>query len=169
MCEYSHTWAIFIFLSSRGKTDTLKWLGILILENTTSLKVKVKSFSRIRLFATPGSSIHGTFQARALEWVAISFSRGSSWPRDRTQVSHIVGRHFTIWVTRELPTTSLKRSNWCVKQLPPPSWLRQVAAKKVITLFWQHRRRLYTWTSPDGQYRNHTDYILCSQRWRSSI
>ena len=37
------------------------------------------------------------------------------------------------------------------------------------TLFQQHKRRLYTWTSPDGQYRNQTDYILCSQRWRSSI
>ena len=37
------------------------------------------------------------------------------------------------------------------------------------TLFQQHRRRLYTWTSPDGQYRNQIDYILCSQRWRSSI
>ena len=36
-------------------------------------------------------------------------------------------------------------------------------------LFQQHKRRLYTWTSPDGQYRNQTDYILCSQRWRSSI
>ena len=37
------------------------------------------------------------------------------------------------------------------------------------TLFQQHKRRLYTWTSPDGQYCNQTDYILCSQRWRSSI
>ena len=36
-------------------------------------------------------------------------------------------------------------------------------------LFPQHKRRLYTWTSPDGQYQNHTDYILCSQRWKSSI
>ena len=33
----------------------------------------------------------------------------------------------------------------------------------------QHKRRLYTWTSPDGQHRNQIDYILCSQRWRSSI
>ena len=33
----------------------------------------------------------------------------------------------------------------------------------------QHKRRLYTWTSPDGQHRNQTDYIICSQRWRSSI
>ena len=37
------------------------------------------------------------------------------------------------------------------------------------TLFQQHKRRLYAWTSPDGQYQNQIDYILCSQRWRSSI
>ena len=44
----------------------------------------------------PGSSVHGIFQARILEWIAISFSRGSSQPRDQTRVSHIVGRCFTI-------------------------------------------------------------------------
>ena len=49
----------------------------------------------------PCSSIHGIFQARVLEWIAISFSRGSSGPRDWTWVSHITGRHFTIWATRE--------------------------------------------------------------------
>ena len=37
------------------------------------------------------------------------------------------------------------------------------------TLFQQHKRRLYTWTVPDGQYRNQIDYIICSQRSRSSI
>ena len=37
------------------------------------------------------------------------------------------------------------------------------------TLFQQHRRRLYTWTSLEGQHRNQIDYILCNQRWRSSI
>ena len=45
----------------------------------------------------PGFSVHRIFQARVPEWVAISFSRGSS--RDRTQVSHIAGRHFTIWAS----------------------------------------------------------------------
>ena len=49
----------------------------------------------------PGSSVHGILQARILEWVAIPFSRGSSWPRDRTWVSRIAGRFFTIWATRE--------------------------------------------------------------------
>ena len=47
-----------------------------------------------------GSSIHGIFQARILEWVVISFSRGSSPPRDRTQVSRTVGKLFTVWATR---------------------------------------------------------------------
>ena len=37
------------------------------------------------------------------------------------------------------------------------------------TLFQQHKRRVYTWTSPDGRHQNQIDYILCSQRWRSSI
>ena len=37
------------------------------------------------------------------------------------------------------------------------------------TLFQQHKRRLYTWTSPDGKHQNQTEYILCSKRWRSSI
>ena len=46
-----------------------------------------------------GSSIHGIFQARILEWVAISFSKRSSWPRDWTWVSYIVGRCFTVWAT----------------------------------------------------------------------
>ena len=45
--------------------------------------------------------VRGIFQARILEWVAIPFSRGSSQPRDRTQVSHNAGRFFTSWATRE--------------------------------------------------------------------
>ena len=49
----------------------------------------------------PGSFVHEIFQARILEWVAISFSRGSSWPRNRAQVSCIAGRFFPNWATRE--------------------------------------------------------------------
>ena len=47
----------------------------------------------------PGSFVHGVFQARVLEGIAISFSRGSFQARDPAQVSHIVGRCFTIWAT----------------------------------------------------------------------
>ena len=53
----------------------------------------------------PGSSIHGILQARILAWVAISISRRSSWPRDQTQVSHITGRRFNLWATREAQNT----------------------------------------------------------------
>ena len=49
----------------------------------------------------PGSSVHEILQARILEWVAMPFSRGSSWSRDRTQISCIAGRSFTVWATRE--------------------------------------------------------------------
>ena len=49
----------------------------------------------------PGSSVHGILQARILERVAIPFSRGSSQPRNQTQVSCIAGRFFTNWATRE--------------------------------------------------------------------
>ena len=48
-----------------------------------------------------GYTVHGILQARILEWVAFSFSRVSSQPRDRTQVSDITGRFFTSWATRE--------------------------------------------------------------------
>ena len=54
----------------------------------------------------PGCSVHGILQARILEWVAISFCRGSSQPRDGTRVSHIAGRCFTLWATREAPVIS---------------------------------------------------------------
>ena len=54
----------------------------------------------------PGSSIHGILQARILEWVAISFSRGSFRPKDQTQVSRVAGRCFNLWATRK-PKASL--------------------------------------------------------------
>ena len=54
-----------------------------------------------------GSSVYEILQARRLECVAISVSRGSSQSRDRTQISCIAGRFFTIWVTREVPITRI--------------------------------------------------------------
>ena len=57
----------------------------------------------------PGSSVHEIFQARILQWVAISFSRGSSQPRDRTQVSCAAGRCFTDRAAREAPYSLLIR------------------------------------------------------------
>ena len=71
------------------------------------------------------------------------------------------------------------RNTWSNRQTWP--WGTDWAGQKLIefcqenalvitnTLFQKHKRRLYTWTSPDGQHQNQIDYILCSQRWRSSI
>ena len=59
----------------------------------------------------PSSSVHGILQARILEGVAISFSRGSSQPRDWTQVFRIAGRCFNLWATRE----DLIIGDWNVK------------------------------------------------------
>ena len=63
----------------------------------------------------PSSSVHGLFQAGILEWVAISFSRGSSQPRDWTQVSRIAGRRFNLWATREAHMISITTTQlyWC--------------------------------------------------------
>ena len=57
-------------------------------------------------YSPAGSSVHGIFQARILEWVAVPFSRGSSQSRDRTQVSCIAGRFFT--------TEEPEKSNTCI-------------------------------------------------------
>ena len=67
-----------------------------------SMKVKVKVTQSCPTLcdhmdcSLPGSSAHGILQAKILQWVAIPFSRVSSQPRDRTQVSHIAGGFFTI-------------------------------------------------------------------------
>ena len=66
------------------------------------MKVKVKSLSRVRLFATPWTVAHqaspsmGFSRQEQLEWATISFSRGSSQPRDQTWVSRIGGRRFNL-------------------------------------------------------------------------
>ena len=81
---------------------------------------------------------------------------------------------------RRLECKSRKsRDTWSNRQIWP--WSKNEAAQRLTefcqenalvianTLFQQHKRRLYTWTSPDGQYRNQIDYLLCSQRWKSSV
>ena len=61
-----------------------------------------------------GSSVLGTLQARILEWIAIPFSVRSSWPRDRTQVSCIIGRFFTVWATREAHVLDIFEYKWWI-------------------------------------------------------
>ena len=94
---------------------TLSWIIFLFeIENeSVSCSVVSDSFVTPWTIAPPGSSVHGILQARLLEWVAIPSSRESSQPRNWTLVSHIAGRLFTVWDTREAhihfyPNTVLK-------------------------------------------------------------
>ena len=67
------------------------------------LFLATKSFLTLQpheLYSPPGSSVHGMFQARILEWVAVSFSRGSSWPRDWTCISCTGSPILYCWATR---------------------------------------------------------------------
>ena len=94
----------------------------------------------------PGSSVHGIFQAIVLEWIAISFSKGSSQPRDQTQVSRIVDRRFTVWATRavgfstytELGDQDLGsfKTGW---RRPFPLLLHEAGSLKKVPPRWQCR------------------------------
>ena len=97
---------------------------------------EVKSLSRVRLFVTPW-----TFQGIVLEWIAISFSRGSSWSRDWTRVSHIVDRHFTVWATREVAKQETR-----VQSLDQEDPLEREITTHSIILAWE-----IPWTEEPGR------------------
>ena len=75
----------------------------MIHKNTVVIHVKEKEVKVTPLCPTlcDPMTVHGILQARILEWVAFPFSRGSSQPRDQTQVSRIAGRFSTSWAARE--------------------------------------------------------------------
>ena len=83
----------------------------------------------------PGSSVHGSSQARKLEWVAIPFSRGSSWPRDRTQASCIKGRLFTVWATRDALMTFTLLLNVKVREINTYTLNKTVKIKQIHRVF----------------------------------
>ena len=96
-----------------AQSTTEIWLMANTTSTTNVMKVKVAQFVQLCDLTDcnpPVFSVHGFLQARILEWVAISYSRGSSWPRDQTQVSCIAGRLLTAWVTR-----------WNIRGLHPKS------------------------------------------------
>ena len=86
----------------------------------TLLKVKVTQLCPT-LCDPMDNTVHGILQARILEWVAISFSRGSSQPRNQTQVSCIAGRFFTNWATREAQHVHFLLSLITLRHRFPPS------------------------------------------------
>ena len=116
-------------------------------------------------YSLPSCSVHGISQERKLESVAILFSRGSPWPRDRTQVSSIVGRFFTIWATWEALwewCLTLNRSSkllaewmkeWPVNRLSP-DMKKLWSARPLHTRHWNPRgcmAPLRSWASHWGK------------------
>ena len=94
---------------------------------------KWKLLSSVRLCNHMNYTVHGILQARILEWVAIPFYRGSSQPRNQTLVSHIAGRFFTSWATKEaqedimlLPYSVFTRRKiclfWSIKDYKNLTW-----------------------------------------------
>ena len=96
-------------LSTRkGILRTVEGEGGFSLQTCSPMKVKVLVIQSCLTLCNPmdcslsGPSVHGILQPRTLEWVAMPFSSGSSWPRDQTQVSCIADRFFTVWATRDI-------------------------------------------------------------------
>ena len=90
----------------------------------------------------PGFSVHGISQARTLEWVAFSYSRGFSWPRDRIWVSCTADRFFTIWATMEAlcDTVELKSYNKWAALYSSQSLKYELSAlfRRFVTPEWAH-------------------------------
>ena len=85
-------------------------------ETPTDLKVKVKVTQSCLTLCDPMDyTVHGILQDRMLKWVAFPFSRGSSQPRDQTQISCIAGKFFTSWATREA------QEYWSGEPIPSPA------------------------------------------------
>ena len=108
----------------------------------------------------PGSSIHEILQARILEWVAISFSRGSSQPRDRTQVFRIAGRRFNLWATRGWFCIGLILSG--PMTLVPSDMIRP----RYLTDCWQ---RILEWAAmPQGIFptQGSNPHLSCLLHWQ---
>ena len=112
----------------------------------------------------PGSYVHGILQARILEWVAMSSSRGSSQPRDWTQVSCIAGKFFTTWAIREaLPNASSRLQSLRLNTMPSglPWWL---SGKE--SAYRCRRHGLDSW-SQKSHMPVHPNYWACALEPRS--
>ena len=106
----------------------------------------------LRPHRQPGSSVHGIFQARLLEWVAIPFSRGSSRPRDQIQVSCIAGELFTVWATKKGHSPNpgpLFSSTQCLSDSPPhqrnnySNFLWEIPQTCATYLHMKHTSKIY--------------------------
>ena len=109
----------------------------------------------------PGSSVHGIFQAIVLEWIAISFSRGSFQPMDWAWVSGIIDRCFTVWATREVLRLTYYKST--ILQFPP-SFVSQMV--KGLPAMWESRIWSLGWEDPlEKEMATHSSTLTLKIPW----
>ena len=119
----------------------------------------------------PGSSVHGILQTRILQWVAISFSKESSWPRNQTQVSCTAGRFSTDWAMRGSPTayySAIKEKHLAIyfnmdePQEHHAKWSQSETEKHkycMISYMWNQKKK------KKKQAHNYREQIDGCQRW----
>ena len=130
------------------------------------------SFQMSQLFASGGQSIGVSASMNTQDWSPLGWTGWISLqPKGLSRVLFIIGDWNAKVGSQETPgvtgTFGLGVQNEAGQRLIEFWQENTLVIEK--TLFQQYMRRLYTWTSPDGQPQNQIDYILCSQRWRSSI
>ena len=112
-----------------------------------------------------------TSNAESWSWIVLWRPTRPSRTNTQKDVLFIIGDWNTKVGSQETPGVRGKFGLW-VQNEAGQRLIEFCQENQLITantFFQQHKRRLYTWTSPDGRHQNQTDYILCSQRWRSSI
>ena len=85
-----------------------------------------------------GPSVHGILQAKILEWIAIPFSKESSWSRDQTPISYIAGRFFIVLATREVLLTAIHKFNSIPIKIPMADFTE--IEQKVLKFVSKHKR-----------------------------
>ena len=119
----------------------------------------------------PGSSVHGTLQARRLEWVAIPFSKGSSWSKDQSQVSCIIGKFFTLWATKEAQSNkpyTLHRVWYPCLLLYHPKEIGQKLGLLFLNntfLQYNHDFNCYPYSAPEKTMATHSSTLAWKIPW----
>ena len=108
----------------------------------------------------PGSSVHRISQARILEWVASSFSKGSSQPRDQTSVSHIAGRFFTAEPPRKAIKGPFKNPPLCITVMSYLTFMLSVFWKKNVKMNWYLQIQM---SGPNGMMYMSVCVCMCTQ------
>ena len=126
-------------------------------------------------YSPSGSPAHGIFQARILEWVAIPFSKGSSWSKDQTQVSCIIGKFFTLWATKEAQSNkpyTLHRVWYPCLLLYHPKEIGQKLGLLFLNntfLQYNHDFNCYPYSAPEKTMATHSSTLAWKSHGRRSL